>query len=254
MFQADYYGPLSRDWGDMIFERVDAPIEYDGDLRRITGVLEHGLPATLKDVNMILITSNRSGDRMYAERDGQEQPWVRNADSHGLPNVGQMISYSAQGWAPGAPLNLSEAFDPSQGRTSLQLNLTEAFTNNYKGNTSIGGAISQGEAKDYLQMLSLYHMLLPPEYLRSAGDGGLRFRRAMARELDLSGWFNRPCLIVTGFLEQTPCPTPLTIDGGPPEASEGLTMVRWIFPLPLDEVDAFRLDQEFEPQEPPNDA
>ena len=169
-----------------------------------------------------------------------------------------MISYVPDGgsWAPGAPLDLRVAFDSTrQGRRSLSLvqNLTAVFTEEYEDKSAIGGGVSAREGKDYLKMLGLYHMLLPPEYRRGTGDGGLRFRRAMGRELDLSGWFNRPCLIVTGFLDETACPMPLTIDGAPPEASEGLTMVRWIFPLPLDEENAFRLGQEFEPPEPVND-
>ena len=96
-----------------------------------------------------------------------------------------------------------------------------------------------------MEMLSLFGQLDPPKYLRPGKDQGqdaesVTAHRELGRELDLSVWFTRPCLIIMGYLEGTPCPLPLRLDGGEePPTSTGLTMVRWIYPLPLDEKIAF---------------
>jgi len=48
-------------------------------------------------------------------------------------------------------------------------------------------------------------------------------------------------LIIIGYLDQSKCPVPLRLNNQsePPESS-GLTVVRWIYPLPLEEKVAFR--------------
>ena len=60
----------------------------------------------------------------------------------------------------------------------------------------------------------------------------------LGRELDLSPWFVRPCLIVIGYLEDSECPIPLRVNGDP-VPSDGLTVVRWVYPLPVDYDVAF---------------
>ena len=84
-------------------------------------------------------------------------------------------------------------------------------------------------------MLSLYHMMVPPEYYGEADQlSPPRMRRRFGRDLDLSVWLTRPCLIIMGFVEEAPSPMPVLINGEPPENNSGLTMVRWIYPLPLE--------------------
>ena len=86
-------------------------------------------------------------------------------------------------------------------------------------------------------MLGLYQMLKPPDYRMNpptpAETVVVRVQRQLGRELDLSAWFTRPCLIVTGFLDDTACPVPLQIDGRTP-TSRGNVMVRFILPLPCE--------------------
>ncbi len=250
LLMADYLGPVPREWGGMIFERTDAPISFDNTrgAEQLLGAIEHGFPGPLRDVRLILITSNQTGDRSYAvdSATGGEHPWVTPNQSHALPNSGYMLSVAGAGdWQPGTALVLSDVVNigRDRGKINLQTNLLETFTRAYQDRSSLAsGAISSAEARDYFEMLGLYQMLTPPQYYRDTnlrGDGGVRFRRAMAREIDLSPWFTRPCLIVTGFLENSPAPVPLTIDGEPAETSDGLTFVRWIYPLPLDDERAF---------------
>ncbi|MGA1046140.1 MAG: hypothetical protein ACO3ZY_13190 [Phycisphaerales bacterium] len=88
-----------------------------------------------------------------------------------------------------------------------------------------------------LDMLSLYSMLTPPPYLQNPPTGAetARVERMLGRRLDLGPWFNRPCLVVIGYLRDSSLPVPLEIDGETPP-SEGLTVVRWILPLPAVEA------------------
>jgi hypothetical protein len=76
-------------------------------------------------------------------------------------------------------------------------------------------------------------MLAPPPYLQNppVGRDTVRIERIVGREVDLSAWFTRPCLIVIGYRRGSPLPVPVAIDGETPP-SDGLTVVRWILPLP----------------------
>jgi hypothetical protein len=88
-----------------------------------------------------------------------------------------------------------------------------------------------------LEMLGLYEMLEPPAYRRNEAaqsQGVVRVHRLLGREVDLSAWFTRPCVVVTGFLDDTTLPAPLRVDGREP-SSEGVVMVRLILPLPVEE-------------------
>ncbi len=91
-----------------------------------------------------------------------------------------------------------------------------------------------GRQRLFIEMLSMFHQLTPPKYHRGGNKDPKTavLSRKLGRELDLSAWFTRPCLIIIGYLEDSPCPVPLRVDGKAPK-SEGLTVVRWIYPLPL---------------------
>ena len=103
-------------------------------------------------------------------------------------------------------------------------------------------------------MLSLFGMMKPPVYLRTPDarqdPETLTMHRELGRELDLSAWLTRPCLILIGYLEDTPTPVPLRLnDDEDPPPSDGLTIVRWIYPLPLNEKAAF--SEVFEQEQAP---
>ena len=109
-------------------------------------------------------------------------------------------------------------------------------------NPSNTGSISANDRRTYLEMLSIFHELTPPPYLKTPNQQSDQqysaFIREVARELDLSEWFTRPCLIVIGQLVDSELPIPLTMDRN--YESKGLTIIRWIFPLPLVEDVAFK--------------
>jgi hypothetical protein len=107
----------------------------------------------------------------------------------------------------------------------------------FTGPSRTGPRLARQRAKDFMEMLSIYHQLTPPKYHRE-GDKEPEtavMARLLGRELDLSAWFTRPCVIVIGYLDAAPTPVPLLVDGRRP-ASDGLTVVRWVYPLPLDEA------------------
>ena len=86
-----------------------------------------------------------------------------------------------------------------------------------------------------LEAITFFHQMEPPRWIRPAGESKDRdwsiTTRLGGRELDLSAWMTRPVVIVTGFIENSKLPLPLLVEGQPPTSSEGLVMVRWIFPI-----------------------
>ena len=89
-----------------------------------------------------------------------------------------------------------------------------------------------------LEMLSLYSHLKPPTYIKPSSDtskttDSYKSSRDGGRELDFAKWFGRPCLIIMGFLQNSPLPVPISVDGDTIDQSDGVTFVRWIYPLPL---------------------
>ena len=129
------------------------------------------------------------------------------------------------------------------GTTDLQRNIDKKYIEPEEGDglniRGIGRPEWQaGNLHNYMEMLSIYHQLTPPRYIRE-GDKDPEtavITRRLTRELDLSAWFTRPCLIIIGYLDASETPVPILVDGKTPR-SEGLTVVRWIYPLPLVETE-----------------
>ncbi len=106
-----------------------------------------------------------------------------------------------------------------------------------KGGLGVPGTqtLRDEDIRRHLEMLTFFHQMTPPKYHRQGRldpQKNLVLTRLLGRELDLSAWLTRPCLIVMGQLRDSQCPIPLRVDGNPPNSS-GLTIVRWIYPLPL---------------------
>ena len=138
---------------------------------------------------------------------------------------------------------LIEGVDVTGRALRLSRNIEDAYIKQYRGSSILPGAqnLNLDRSRRSMEMLSLFHQLTPPSYLKSpdrSGEETARVARDVGRRADLSAWFTRPCVIVTGFLEESACPIPLRVNGEPFK-SQGLTMVRWIYPLPLNEEIAF---------------
>lgn len=247
---ANWMGPLDRDWGGMISASANNPVDVtiiNGSEMDLTGTLQHSFPSSLTNVLVIWVKNVRITPRTFQTTDeNKELPWSMMADSGKMLNVGS--AWIVNSWDPDTPFDLKEKlFSGGSGAAPLQITLDRRFIEDYKrdsrtsGYSGLSANPSADEARKYFEMLSVFSQLKPPEYLTAKDKNDepiVAVSRDLGRELDLSAWFTRPCLIVIGRLENSATPLPLRIEGEEHETS-GLTIVRWIYPLPLEEEIAF---------------
>lgn len=237
-------------WGRVAWQDENQPVsmvlEQGGEPRAsIQGALRHGLKQPLRDVQVLVTLPFHFVDRRWKSGTGSViQP------DQALPPCPARVTALAEPW-DGGPLDLGKALFPngpepvaSIGEHSLVKQMKDSTESAKTLASKIGrlGADTASSAlpmQERLRMLSLFQMLQPPQYLDTAPrqrnamdlpDTTLRMQRSMGRELDLSAWLTRPCVIVTGFIEDGPCPIPLRVDGEP-ATSTGTVMVRLILPL-----------------------
>jgi hypothetical protein len=239
-FKADWMGALRDGWGQV--PRVESPVQATIDTTQATptislsGTLVHRLPGPLTDVKVIHIWPRQNPLQALGIPEQGQLPTRRFQAP--LPNRGAMVDVAD--WAPGAPLDLAKVFpDPRSlaDRVGLERAIEQRYYLGLEQQLRSGFGIVSDSVKlqDGFDMLSLYGMLQPPRYLRSenTAQGALRIARVGGRELDLSRWFAQPCLIVTGWLEQSELPYDFRLDGDPIE-SAGRVLVRWMMPLPAE--------------------
>ena len=240
----NWMGALDPDWGGTLRVDPDDPIRViagpDGS-PRLSGTLINDLPGVLRDVCVIWVSNNRIPQRQYVWED-DELSWVPPFRSGEMLNTGDMWASDAgaEPWYPGTTLSLAD-FVPD-GTTDLQRNIDKKYIDPEEGDglniPGVGRPEWQaGNLHNYMEMLSIYHQLTPPRYIREGNKDPETavITRRLTRELDLSAWFTRPCLIIIGYLDASETPVPILVDGKTPR-SEGLTVLRWIYPLPLVET------------------
>jgi hypothetical protein len=238
--EARWLGGLDPKWGRM--PEVATPVEVKIDRSTtpaeisLVGSLRHALPGPLTDVTVVHIWPQRNPLVSL----GTDAPPTRRAPGQ-LPNRGQMYVLS-ESWAPGVELDLGRIVGPSPlfGQASLQETLRERhYRSIYRSASQFGTGFGLAEQalglERSFEMLSLYSMLTPPEYLQNPPSEPevLRITRSDMRELDLSRHLAEPCLIVMGWLDGPAIPFPMRLDGEPIPSS-GRTLVRWILPLPAE--------------------
>jgi hypothetical protein len=243
-FVARWRGTIDPSWGETIsmMQPVRLDIETLGTMQsmRLSGVLKHGLPATLEQVKVILVTPYRTMLPSLV----RGNPLPLPAPNSAAPPLYGLLAQLPQGglWAPGKPLDLSQIF-PAEDmqarlgrRFDLQTNLKQLYQAPISQQLMLGVAgeqMSLDARRRYLESLSFYSMLEPPEWIQAIGTTPVdtaRAEREHARELDLGPWFTRPCLIIIGYLDEAPTPVPISVNGAPVE-SEGTVLYRWICPL-----------------------
>jgi hypothetical protein len=243
-------GPIDPAWG-----RLPAPIEGSGPIElridrtqepariQLAGAIAHRLPGPLVDVTVIMVSPFRTPLPM-------NQPGPLPAPSPAT--VGEAPSYAFMAvvprWEAGVPLDLARGLftgEPVAVRSGTDWSFSrEVRARFYQPLLQTGWgfmtpdqAQSPEQRRRNLEALGLYWMLQPPRWTEVSMDRNesARALRQLGRELDLSPWFLRPGLIVTGFLEGARSPVPVLVDGEE-AASEGTTLVRWICPLaaPID--------------------
>jgi len=240
----NWLGALDPDWGGTLRVDQDDPIRVTGvpgTTARLSGTLINDLPGELRDVCVIWVSNTRHRQREYLWED-DELSWVPPSRSGEMLNTGHMWASDAGAppWYPDTTLSLAD-FVPD-GQTILERNIDKKYIEPEEGDGFNIAGMGQpewhkGKLHDYMEMLSIYHQLAPPRYIREDDKDPETavITRRLTRELDLSAWFTRPCLIIIGYLDASETPVPLLVDGETPR-SEGLTVVRWIYPLPLVET------------------
>lgn len=263
LMRADWLGGLDPNWGG--FFRIDPsdPIRvvYDqmGREDTIAGTLISDLPGDLVDTTFIWVKNNRTTPRRYQPIGGAESPWVPVAQSGAMYNNGEMLR-RGQPWSNGQKFDLAAAFDNrtrTRSQVRLDSNIRQTYVEPYSGADMFGGGPGSGtlgsrDITNYMEMLSIFNQLDPPQYLRASAGGNVRdsavFYREVGRRIDLSVWLNRPCLIIMGYIRNSDLPIPFKVNGRTPVTEEGsVTLVRWIYPLPFDEDVGFDV-------EPPADS
>lgn len=242
---ANWLGTVDRnDWGGLIRVQHDDPIvvRRDGKGKEIglEGTILSDLPGDLQQVRITWIHSNRYPEPGLAGTKQNQLPWVNPLQAGVPPNRGYVW---AQGTLhPGQRIDLAQ-MEP-QPSHALKRHIESTYLPTEDKGFDIKKTIGDEQRRKELEILTWYQQLPPPAYHRSGEEftkTGMT-RRSVGRELDLSPWLTRPCLIVTGFLEKSELPFPVLIDGDDEAAtSEGLIMVRWIFPLPQHDPVAFEL-------------
>ncbi len=246
-FYADWMGSLSADWGGTIRSDRNDPVQVLVDAARneqLTGSLIHDLPGELTDVSIIWIHNRRLPPRQYEPSGDAQRPWVLRRHSGQMLSTGDM--WRIPDWAPGARLVLREQTQNHSAdlQTAIEERYIKAYTGKTFGLANAPGGVRPQDRTPYLEMLGLFNQLEPPSYLLDEPGRRLpetvAFYRLLGRPLDLSSWFTSPCLIVTGQLRGVATPIPVLVNEETPENDDNsLTLVRWIYPLPVEEQIAF---------------
>lgn len=254
--QAEWLGNVDPRWGELPSADADRPLVQDvtpgaPPRVRLRGLLRHALPAALKDVRLVYVSPFRSPLPRYATR---ELPLIEPSDA--IPNLGRFAILPE--WPAGQSIEIAELLFPAGSDDlrselgSIDAGIRERYATPFvddRFGVRMSSMISGDRERLFLDMLGIYSMLQPPAYVRSAppdtsspapqigvGDAGasVRATRMLGRQIDLSPWLTRPCLIVWGYLDAAECPVPIVIDGERAPSS-GLVVVRCVFPLPLDD-------------------
>ncbi|MFM1805177.1 MAG: hypothetical protein RL136_2056 [Planctomycetota bacterium] len=237
--KARWLGAVRDGWGTM--PRATNPIAVTIDEGSpsqpisISGTLVHGLPGTLRDVRVLHIWPKRNPLQTMGAAES-DRIAVRRFSAQ-MPNRGEIRSVTP--WAPGEPLDLAAVFDsprPMTNRLGLEQSIRRDYIDDLEQRVKAGFGIVGDSVPlvDLFDMLSMYRMLPPPQYIRTAANANqspFRVVRTGGRELDLSDWYAEPCLVVSGWLEQAELPFDFRLDGGEIDSS-GRVLVRWIMPLP----------------------
>lgn len=251
--RARWRGPLDVEWGGMLRVDPEDPlrVEIGGDgEERLAGGLLNGLPAAIRDVSVIWVRSDRLAPVRYlTDPSGRETPALPLVDPDRMVHEASMWTYTGE-FAPGGRIPLGVA--PSGADASRAGRFTTVVDEWMKPFESEGDGFGLGavevlgriDPRRLMAMASVFNQLPAPAW--RADTSGRRadtvqLSRLLGRELDLSPWFRRPCVIVLGTLEQAALPVPLEVDGRRTGGS-GTVFVRWVMPLDGDPARTFRME------------
>lgn len=221
----DFYNSLIR----IVPERPPTVHFEEGfsETGELTGSIVNHASTAMKDVTIIWVSNVRNTvPQLYLNDDNELMPWVSSTES-GTP-LNKSFMWRFPDWGS------NDVFTLDQLKAKPISDLSSSVASRYQLNPWKSARFSTSEWRERMEMLSLYSHLSPPKYQKlPAVKGSKSFRsiRQDGRSLDLSWWFSRPCIIVMGFIPNAPIPVEVQIDGETVDDSEGVTFVRWIYPL-----------------------
>jgi hypothetical protein len=232
---ARWWGTLEseEDW-NRIFQVIE-PITMtrQGTTTLITGQIGHSLPAPLSNVRIILIEPRYTTRREYRDDVGVDPVFLTGG---ALVRVSKSVAPRQTQMPPDTPFDISGIGTATAGSFTMELNDWLADIGGLADDGSgMQPGLGDGMRSSLFKILSFYHQMPPPQYTRTSqmSDTQPALVRSLGRELDLSPWLTRPCIILYGEIADSEMPVPFEVDGERPE-SNGRTIVRWIYPLPLD--------------------
>ncbi len=185
------------------------------DEGKLSGTLRHDLPGTLEDVTIMLVLRQQA---------------FRTLPGGGL-QARTLAWRLASGWEAGEAIDLG-----ALGGSGLRTEQGDAYLDRLSDRARAWSGLlvtdDRRTAYDKLELLTWGPMIGPPAYMLQPTSSGLpaQVSSRVGHGLDLARWFTQPCVIVTGrFASETPAP--LLVDGRTPPSS-GVTMLRWVYPLP----------------------
>jgi len=251
----DSMHPPTADFGMPIFDGEENQPRIvsrgsDPDINRssgsewptLSGILTHHLPAALQDCEIIFVSNqewNTFGRRPDARR----------------MSVPRLVTFSWKiaRWKAGQPLDLATDLIPSTqtlfwssaGSSKNTSGLSDMMKHYFRSNalgmdTSGTGGYTLSNLRYDIRALSLFRYLDQPAWVGPIKGSPQLMLRRMGRNLDLSNWLNRPCLIILGNLEEDdttrPLPVPLRIGGRTIDrtAADSHVFIRWIYPFSVE--------------------
>lgn len=205
-----------------------------GDQLQIEGQIGHSLPAPLRNVRLILIEPRHTTARRYPDDEGVNAFFVPGGS---MLNVGKSFRPLNRTMDPNTPFDLAPL---STARGALSIDFDGLYKSSVGSEDEFGmppaeTTVTSTDRQNFFEVLSFFLQMPPPAYNKQSNQmttTQAALQRHLGRELDLSAWLTRPCIIVYGEIHDSDLPVPLEVDGETPE-SNGRTIVRWIYPLPL---------------------
>jgi len=205
-----------------------------GEQLQIKGQIGHSLPAVLRNVRLILIEPRHTTARRYPDDVGDNAFFVAGG---GMLNVGRSFRPTNRTMDPHTPFDLAP-LSTAPGSLTIDFNglyVTSVGSDDEFGMAPAQTSVTSTDRQNFFEVLSYFHQMPPPTYNKQSNNPSTTqaaLQRHLGRELDLSAWLTRPCIILYGEIHDSDLPVPFEVGGATPE-SNGRTIVRWIYPLPL---------------------
>ncbi|MBI70087.1 MAG: hypothetical protein CMJ38_08905 [Phycisphaerae bacterium] len=234
MFDYNWIGGITqKPFNTLLRTNPQDPIEVsqkqNNTLQRLSGEITNQSSMHLHDVTVIWVTNQQLQPAQKDVQQGETMPWLDINES------GKPLN-KAYAWRV-SELQASDSLDLQMLPIEQGAALERALKSRYFKNKSQYETYQDfGTRKKHLEMLSMYSHLEPQKYQRVQGSKqsptSHKVLRDSGRSIDFGEWFGKPCIIVIGYYYACPIPVPLSVDGDESLESSGLTMMRWVYPLP----------------------